>query len=518
MTLSMGRVVAELAEPGQEIPAELVELINVNIKPPARVSADDVYIRAMYIVSDQVNSFGGRFPVEEHSGLAQLLVDSPVLVGHRKDQLPVARTFHATTVDRDGRPWVKSYFYWLKLADRAEEFCANLDGGIYKECSIAFTFHLPECSICGKDIRRCQHQPFESYDHAGSSEPCHFNYRQVERVLETSLVYRGAVPNTAVVKELGDTTGDIESSVIASPEWTVEPVLSLADIGGSSDYLVIPRYVGLQVSAAIDGDRLTLTQLDGKPIRRSDHFGPIGLRWCESLLGILVGQRGKERCSVEQLEDYLEGRTSPVTRLVLHLLPSQGMVTLPRVTSRSRNEIRLMPYRIATRERLEHAVMEVMTKDGVEIHPVGAQATALVAGKGYWYRPPSQNRRRLFSSELTLRLGDGLAHLTLRSSGSTLGRGDIAPLILDLADFDLSKLTSGKRFLARRSGPLPGSVWRGRTLTGHLNRITQEGDAWRFNLSGDLTGSFVLRPIKLKGEDHFLFGRLSEGTNAGEAA
>ena len=111
MTASYGRVIAQLAEPDEDVPAELIDLINSNVRPPAKVSTADVYIRAMYVVSDQVNSFGGRFPVDEHQTVARLLVDSPVLVGHRKDKLPVGRNFHAVTIERDQRPWVKSYFY-----------------------------------------------------------------------------------------------------------------------------------------------------------------------------------------------------------------------------------------------------------------------------------------------------------------------------------------------------------------------------------------------------------------------
>ena len=513
MALSMGRVVAELAEPSRDIPAELIELINVNVKPPSQVSADEVFVRAMYIVSDQVNSFGGRFTAEEHSKLAELLVDSPVLVGHRKDHLPIARTFHATTVERDGRPWVKSYFYWLKSSDLSEEFLANLDGGIYKECSIAFTFHLPECSVCGKDIRRCQHQPFESYDHSGSSEPCHFNYRQIERVLETSLVYRGAVPNTAVVKELGDTDGHIESAASENPEWSVEPLADLDNIRYNSDYLVIPHYEGLLVTAATLGDQLSLARLDGTPLHLiNKQIGSTGFRWQGSLLGILVGQRGKERCTVEQLNDHLDGRISPVTRLVLNLHPSQGLVTTIRMPVGSKLEVRLLQYRIATRERLSQAVTEVATRDGVEIHPIG-QPTA----RGYWYRPQSDSRRRTLASEITLQLGDGPARLALQADRLTMNCGDPVSLTFDLLDFDLTQLSSGRRFLARKTRPGRVSLREGRTLTGRLNRIAQKGDGCRFEGSGDLSGSFILRPIKLKGEAQFLFSRLSHETVAGEA-
>jgi hypothetical protein len=58
-----GLVRADLAAPTKQYDlSTLVALINANIKPPTPVGEGDVYIRAMYIVSDAINAFGGRFP------------------------------------------------------------------------------------------------------------------------------------------------------------------------------------------------------------------------------------------------------------------------------------------------------------------------------------------------------------------------------------------------------------------------------------------------------------------------
>ena len=204
MTASFGKITAHLAEPIEQIPNELAALINQNIRPPEPVSASDIFVRAMYVVSDEINSFGGRFPADEHVRLAALLIDSPVLVGHRKDKLPIGRNFHTTHVTKDGRQWIKCFFYWLKSTEGAESLRENIDGGIYKECSIGFTYLFPECSVCGEDIRRCDHEPLNKIATGGKESTVHFNYRKIERVLETSLVYRGALPDTSVTKELHD--------------------------------------------------------------------------------------------------------------------------------------------------------------------------------------------------------------------------------------------------------------------------------------------------------------------------
>lgn len=209
-----GHLTAKLAEKGEAYEKSLVDQINIMIKPPKPVTSDEVYIRAMYIVSDQINSQGGCFDPDEMERMMELLIDAPVMVGHKRDSLPVARNFKVERVEREGRLWLKSYFYWMKESRGAEDLRNNIDGGIYKECSVSFLFQLPECSICGQDIRSCRHVPFQEYDGSdGSREVAHFKYRRVEKVLETSLVFRGAVPDTSITDKLsdcprGDTTED----------------------------------------------------------------------------------------------------------------------------------------------------------------------------------------------------------------------------------------------------------------------------------------------------------------------
>jgi hypothetical protein len=193
---------------------DLVSLINFHIKPPVPVERDRIFIRAMFLVSDEVNSYGGCFPSDEHPKLASLLIDTPVLVGHKKDKLPIARNFKADLITKDGAHWIKVWFYWLINSEGAISLKENIDHGIYKECSIGFSFEIPECSICGEDMRRCQHIPFKGYpDKEGKQVQAHFNYRRINRVLETSLVYRGAIPNTSISNELLYQKHDCEDGI-----------------------------------------------------------------------------------------------------------------------------------------------------------------------------------------------------------------------------------------------------------------------------------------------------------------
>ena len=499
MTASYGRVIAQLAEPDEDVPAELIDLINSNVRPPAKVSAADVYIRAMYVVSDQVNSFGGRFPVDEHPTVARLLVDSPVLIGHRKDKLPVGRNFHAVTIERDQRPWVKSYFYWLRSSDGAEQLKDNIDGGIYKECSVAFTFQFPECSVCRKDIRRCEHQLFETYDRNGVKEKCHFNYRRIEKVLETSLVYRGAVPDTLVSKDL---------NVEATPHRHLVSINNLDQIDTSGRYLIVPHYDGLPLTARVNEGQLQMSSPGGTPVGTpAIHYRPRGFRPEFPVYGMLVGYRGKERCSSIQLQNHLNGRAGEVSRLVFNVFPHQGVVALPPANTKSPLDVRVIPYRLVEHNEVDRAAREIMTRDGVEIWPE-EQVTDLAFSAdttGYLYCPYDLPGRRVQVCEISV-AGDRTL-LTIGSRSGT-GMGVERRLMFDVVAFDQAALAAGRRFVARRQLAPRAGRSHVMLISGKLERLEKSADAWLFESTGTLDGCFVLRPIRLCGEDCYFFYQL----------
>lgn len=175
--------------------AALIDKINTVIKPPREAKADNVNIRAMYVVNDLVNSHGGQFRREDLTKLCELIVDTPVLVGHNRAEAPLARTFHAELEEKGNALWLKSYFYWPKSGEQ-DDLLLKVDSGILKECSISFIYTTPECSICGEDIRKCPHELGSAYDTP------HFIYGGISQVLETSLVYKGSVKGTYITDKL----------------------------------------------------------------------------------------------------------------------------------------------------------------------------------------------------------------------------------------------------------------------------------------------------------------------------
>lgn len=217
----------------------LASLINENIKPLKYVTVNNVNIRAMYVVNDLVNSHGGRFRKEDLQKLKDLIIDTPVLVGHDHSQAPLARTFHAEIEEKNGIQWLKSYFYWPKsAANESDDLLIKIDSGVLKECSISFSYNFPECSVCGQDMRSCPHDI--DYSSGQSAEKAHFIYNGITQVLETSLVYRGSVKGTFITDKLSrEENNQVEVEIEGISRFIEIPLLNhsskLAQIVSFSD-------------------------------------------------------------------------------------------------------------------------------------------------------------------------------------------------------------------------------------------------------------------------------------------
>ena len=156
----------------------------------------DVHIRKTRLAGDRVDAYSGRFRTEDLPKLLKMTQGLPLLVGHRKDTLGVARFFNGSIESYEGANYIVPRFYWLKNHSSAEDLRLSIDGGLVSEASISFSFKRPACSVCGEDIRLCAHQVGKTY--LNTSEPCFYYYDEIVRVNEGSLVYQGAEPGTGI--------------------------------------------------------------------------------------------------------------------------------------------------------------------------------------------------------------------------------------------------------------------------------------------------------------------------------
>ncbi|MBU8934035.1 MAG: hypothetical protein KOO62_08500 [candidate division Zixibacteria bacterium] len=505
MNADIGKITARLAERDEAISTELIKLINTNINPPEPLEKDDVYIRAMYVVSDEVNSFGGCFPTDEHQALCRLLIDSPVMVGHRKDRLPIGRNFHAAVVEHQGRHWVKSYFYWLKSAQGADTLRENIDGGIYKECSIGFTFLMPECSVCGQDIRTCEHQPFERYDRDGTEVVCHFNYRQIERVLETSLVYRGAVADTSISKELRTQKAKPKVDLPATEQVITSPT----ELDAAGQYLVTPRYEGLPVLVTCSAEGIAIVSPDGValPEEMVGRFTDRRLPEMRDVFGYLIGLRGKERCRVDQVRRFIDGKSSSVRRLEIRLFPRDDFQLPDASVSERRYQVRMQPGRLTDLAGLSPAALALSTRDGVKVWPEGKYPPRFA---GYSYHVDRLKEIRRESPRtvgyytLKVDIETGRAQLMLTENDAVRR--------LEVRQFDFSRLAQGARFVTDAISE-PDGVSEINTTTavcGDIVESTLVGKSTLWRLTGHLNGQFCLQPIKLHERQRYIFHKSAD--------
>lgn len=261
-----GKLSLEAAESTSAEVNDLIEEINRVIRPPLPISADQVHLGALYAASNQVNLQGGCFAPEELTELAGLVVDTPVMVGHKKQELPIGRVFKGEIVERNGAPWLKAYFYWRRDQEDADSLRANIESGVYRECSLAFLYSRPECSVCRDDMRTCRHRVGAIAGRGQSEHKAFFYYKDISKVLEISLVYRGAVEGTTVTT-LCDESAHQRDAESHDPFWRCQarPLVSMEQVDSSLDQVMIePLYNGLWLDVACEDGKVSATTLSGE--------------------------------------------------------------------------------------------------------------------------------------------------------------------------------------------------------------------------------------------------------------
>ncbi|HPA45531.1 MAG TPA: hypothetical protein PK395_07175 [bacterium] len=191
------------------------DLAAINALAQMPLQLEDVYIRSMYLCSDQpCETDWSQFTPPALEQISRLVVGQSVIGGHDRRSLPLARFFKAAVVQKPGpggepSHWVQAWFYWLRKTSGATDLLLNIDGGIYREVSIAWRYRHWRCSICGKEDGVCGHRPGEQVE----DSRCICLIDEVVDVLEGSLVYKGA-DEGAVVAGARSIAADMDDEAI----------------------------------------------------------------------------------------------------------------------------------------------------------------------------------------------------------------------------------------------------------------------------------------------------------------
>jgi len=137
---------------------------------------------------NQVDRHFSRFPDDELPRVSTLVPGRPLMERHDlRGTLPRGTFFRSRLHEDGGRISVRPDVYVLRTQENAD-FIRNIEGGVYRETSIGFSFRTPECSVCGRDLRTCDHVPGRTY----SGAVCHYVLRGVLEVIEGSVVSSGS--------------------------------------------------------------------------------------------------------------------------------------------------------------------------------------------------------------------------------------------------------------------------------------------------------------------------------------
>ncbi len=169
----------------QEKESDLSEINRFTLRP---LTINEFIVFTLDLCHNQIDRHFSCFPEDELEIINRKVPGRPLMERHDlKGSLPRG-TFFRSTLHQDGdRLSVRPKVYVLTLEEN-RNFIANIEGGIYRETSIGFSFSFPECSICNKDIRRCVHVPGENYE----GKMCFYRMRGIQEVLEGSVVACGS--------------------------------------------------------------------------------------------------------------------------------------------------------------------------------------------------------------------------------------------------------------------------------------------------------------------------------------
>ncbi len=152
------------------------------------LTSDEVAVFTLDLCHNQVDRHFSRFPDEELVAINAMTPGRPLMERHDlRGSLPRGTFFRSALHRDDEKTSVRPDVYVLRTKEN-EDFILNIEGGVYRETSIGFSFALPECSICAKDLRTCDHVPGRTYGDA----QCHYIMRNVLEVIEGSVVPSGS--------------------------------------------------------------------------------------------------------------------------------------------------------------------------------------------------------------------------------------------------------------------------------------------------------------------------------------
>lgn len=186
---------ALIAARSVEATDEVLAAVNrYTLRPLTR---DEFVVFRLELCHNGIDKHHSRFPEAELEKINTMVPGRPLMERHDLHGSLPRGIFFRSELKRDGdKLFVEPEVYVLRT-EANRDFILNIEGGVYRETSIGFSFATPECSICEKDLRTCDHVPGREYE----GETCHYVMRDVLEVIEGSVVASGSQGTVFVNQE-----------------------------------------------------------------------------------------------------------------------------------------------------------------------------------------------------------------------------------------------------------------------------------------------------------------------------
>jgi hypothetical protein len=266
-------------------------------------------------------------------------------------------------------------------------------------------------------------------------------------------------------------------------------------------YLITPMYHGIDVVATCIDNDLTIVADDGSEFSTNRlKMDTEGLNDFSEVPGLLIGMRGKGRCSVEELTKFIQTGKGPVSRVILKLYPTFSENGSFAEFGRS-NSVSVIPYELATVDQVDAAARRLMTAQGARIR----KSDDFRSEPGFLYipGPDSDPGKTGYSLIVSTNTGDaGLCFYNESHQRSFIIR-----------QFSLSRFRKGGRYLCDEAQSVAvAQVVRGSCRYAGDLQVQHYGGSFVLSLNGSLHETAVLQPIRINGLRRFLFYRANAET------
>lgn len=148
------------------------DLALINALSRRELKAEEVYTFSVRLCDNEIDREWERFPRETLEALAEMFVGKSGIFDHNWSAAgQSARIYKTQVVDegekttRAGDPacYLKGWAYMLRTEGN-RDLIAEIEGGIKKEVSVGCAVEKSLCSVCGKELGRCQHVKGRTYN------------------------------------------------------------------------------------------------------------------------------------------------------------------------------------------------------------------------------------------------------------------------------------------------------------------------------------------------------------------